>query len=167
MIKCKRVCKYHSLKHISCVSLCRRVGPSLSVKKDRRVPFPSFADMSDLDQITVYREARDIIRCSPLFISKSRLFNMQVTTTINGYFEEDQIRRNAFGMRLSKFQLGNLQGLSAKSQENNACWQIGWIVIKAPATLRTWNRHHLAVHKVTCFVWGKKMCQNMLSIICM
>lgn len=49
----------------------------------------------------------------------------------------------------SKFQLGIWDAVSAKFQESSACWQIGWIVIKAPATLRTWNRHHLAVHKVT------------------
>lgn len=128
------------------------LGWACPSKKDRRAPLPSFADLSDLDQITVYREACCIIRCSPLFICKLRLFNMQVSTTINGYFEEGQMRGNAFGTPLSKFQLGILQGLCAKSQENNACWQIGWIVIKAPATLRTWNRHHLAVHKVTCFV---------------
>lgn len=35
MIKCKRVCKCHSLKHISYVSLCGRVGQSLSIKRDR------------------------------------------------------------------------------------------------------------------------------------
>lgn len=35
MIKCKRVCSCHSLKHISYLSVCRRVGHSLSIKKKK------------------------------------------------------------------------------------------------------------------------------------
>lgn len=54
MIKCKRGCECHSPKHISYVSVCRRVGQSLSIKKDRMNTRPlSFTDIITLDQITV------------------------------------------------------------------------------------------------------------------
>lgn len=91
---------------------------------------------------------------------------VQVSITIKGYIRDLKKKSSSLGMWSSKFQLGICCGVSAKFQENSACWQVGWIVIKAPATLRTWNRHHLVVHGVSRSVLGREnMCQILLSII--